>query len=384
MEPKMDFKPFVFLVSADRDFVQRVKEALTAYVDLNIFHSGADFKLALSKRQPHALLIDSNLPDLDGYALHQAIRDDFDTSDIYQLLLCAETEASRDDMVADDFVLKPMADGVFLKKVALLKTSLENRQRASEQMSYAQSVAMTAMSSMGELGVVMEFMSKSFTCRSIQAVGELALNAIKQYELESIIYFTWEGESYIAKTDGAEVLAADREHIAQLRPLGRLLELNGQMVVNFEHTTILIRQLPDDSTRCGRLRDNIAMLCEGVEARVTGLLMENDNLLKQQGIRYAVCEIRDSVANLHQRQLAYLAAGRDMIGQVTYDFEDTFLHLGLMPEVENLLISQLVTLRQRMAELWSQPGEVEAKLQSVVSALEVLAGDVSAEHLLKH
>lgn len=354
------------------------------HVDLNIFHSGADFKLALSKKQPQALLIDCSLPDLDAYALHQAIRDDFDTGDIYQLLLCTEAEASRDDMVADDFVVKPLADGVFLKKIALLKKTLENRQRASEQMSYAQSVAMTAMSSMGELGVVMEFMSKSFICRTIQAVGDLALKAIKQYELESIIYFTWEGDSLIAKTDNAEVLPADREHIAQLRPLGRLLEINGQLVVNFEHTTILIRQLPDDSTRCGRLRDNIAMLCEGVEARVTGLLMENDNLLKQQGIRYAVCEIRDSVANLHQRQLAYLAAGRDMIGQVTYDFEDTFLHLGLMPEVENLLISQLVTLRQRMAELWSQPGEVEAKLQSVVHALEVLAGDVSAESLLKH
>lgn len=380
----MDFKPFVFLTSADRDFVQRVKEALSAHVDLNIFHSAADFKQALSKRQPQALLIDTALPDLDGYALHREIRDDFDTGDIYQLLLCSEAEASRDDMVADDFVLKPMADGVFLRKIALLKKTLENRQRANEQMSYAQSVAMTAMSSMGELGVVMEFMSKSFICRSIQAVADLALKAIKQYELESIIYITWEGDSLIAKTDNAEVLPADHEHIAQLRPLGRLLEINGQLVVNFEHTTILIRQLPDDSTRCGRLRDNIAMLCEGIEARVTGLLMENDNLLKQQGIRYAVCEIRDSVANLHQRQLAYLAAGRDMIGQVTYDFEDTFLHLGLMPEVENLLISQLVTLRQRMAELWSQPGEVEAKLQSVVHALEVLAGDVSTESLLKH
>ncbi len=374
----MDYKPFVFLACADRDFVLRVKDALTTHVNLNIFYSGQECKQALAKQQPHAMILDSSLPDLDGYALHQAIRDDFDTSDIYQLLLCTEAQAGRDDMVADDFVLKPLADAVFLKKIALLKTILDNRQRASEQMSYAQSVAMTAMSSMGELGIVMEFMSKSFACRSIQTVGNLALSAIKQYDLDSIIYFSWEGESYIAKTDGADVSPEDREQVLQLRPLGRLLELNGQLVVNFEHTTVLIKQLPDDSAVCGRLRDNIAMLCEGVDARVTGLLMENDNLLKQQGIRYAVNEIRDSVANLHQRQLAYLAAGRDMIGQVTYDFEETFLHLGLMPEVENLLISQLVTLRQRMAELWSQPGEVEAKLQSVVTALEVLAGDVSA------
>ncbi len=380
----MDFKPFVYIASADRDFVMRVKDALIAHVDLNVFHTGADCKAALSARQPNALILDSALPDLDGYALHQAIRDDFDTSDIYQLLLCSDAEAGRDDIVADDFLLKPLSDAVFLKKVGLLNKMLENRQRANEQMSYAQSVAMTAMSSMGELGVVMEFMSKSFACRSIQAVGDLALGAIKQYELDSIIYFSWEGESYIAKTGGADVSQEDREHIAQLRPLGRLLEINGQLIVNFEHTTILIKKLPDDSARCGRLRDDIAMLCEGVDARVTGLLLEHDNLLKQQGIRYAVNEIRDSVANLHERQLAYLATGRDLIGQVTNDFEDTFIHLGLMPEVENQLISQLVTLRQRLAELWSQPGQVEAKLQSVVTALEVLSGDVLAERKTSH
>jgi CheY-like chemotaxis protein len=380
----MDYKPFIFLASADRDFISRIKDALTGSFDLNIFHTGADCQAALSHRQPHALLLDTTLPDLDGYALHQAIRDDFDTSDVYQLLLCSADQAARDDMVADDFLIKPFADAAFLKKTRLLNKTLENRQRGSEQMSYAQSVAMTAMSSMGELGIVMEFMSRSFSCRTIQAVGDLALKAIKQYDLDSIIYFSWEGESYIARTDGVEILLEDREHIAQLRPLGRLLELNGQLVVNYEHTTILIRKMPDDSALCGRLRDHIAMLCEGVESRVTGLLMEHDNLLKQQGIRYAVSEIRNSVANLHARQLAYLAAGRDMIGQVTHDFEDTFMHLALMPEIENQLISQLVTLRQRMAELWSQPGEVEAKLQSVVSALEVLAGDVAEIRSARH
>lgn len=372
----MDNKPFVFLAAADPAFISRVKEALHGSANLNVFDNGEACRSALANHAPQALILDTRLAG--GFALHQAIRDDFDTSDVYQLLLCSADEAAGSDLVADDFLPHPFSDAVFLNKAHLLLNTLEQRQRASEQMSYAQKVAMTAMSSMGELGVVMEFMSKSFTCRSIQAVGDLALQALDQYDLDCIIYFSWEGEHYIARSKHQDIPPDDREHVAQLRPLGRLLELNGQLVVNFEHTTILVRQMPDDVERCGRLRDNIAMLCEGVEARVTGLLMEHDNLLKQQGIRYAVCEIRDSVANLHTRQLAYLKTGRDLIGQVTDEFEDAFMHLALMPEVENQLISQLVTLRQRMTELWSQPGEVEARLQSVVNALEVLAGDVAS------
>lgn len=375
----MDRTPFLFLASADEAWITEHREALLQDFDLNVFRLGADLKAALADRQPDILLLDTSLADVDAYEMHRAIRDDFSTCDVYQLLLCSEEEAGRADFVGDDFIVKPFSDRVFFQKLALLKKMLAREQKAREQMSYAQNVAMTAMSSMGDLGIVMEFLSKSFARRTIQSVGELALNAIKQYDLDSIIHFTWEGESYAARTDGGDITPEDREHIAQMRTLGRLLEINKQLIVNFEHTTVLIKQMPDDSERCGRIRDNIATLCEGVESRVLGLLLEHDNLLKQQGIRYAVCEIRDSVANLYERQLADLTAGRELIAKVTDDFEDTLLHMGVMPEIENRMVGQLVTLRQRITEIWSKPGEVDAKLRSVINSLQTLAGDVGAE-----
>jgi DNA-binding response OmpR family regulator len=377
----MNRTPFLFLATADEAWITQHKEALLKEFDLNIFRRGADCQAALNERQPDILLLDTALPDVDAFALHQSIRDDFSTSDVYQLLLCTEAESGREDFVANDFIVKPFSDRGFFQKLSLLKKTLSRERVAREQMAYAQNVAMTAMTSMGELGVVMEFLSKSFTCQTIQSVGELAIHALKQYELDGVVHFAWEGESYTARTDGAEIAPAEREHIAQMRTLGRLLEIKEQLIVNFEHTTMLIKQMPDDSARCGRIRDNIATLCEGVESRVLGLLLEHDNLLKQQGIRYAVCEIRDSVTNLYERQVADLTTGRALIGKVTDDFEDAFVHMGIMPEIENQLISQLVTLRQRISDLWTQPGEVDAKLRTVIGALETLAGEVGAcEH----
>jgi DNA-binding response OmpR family regulator len=72
----MDYKPFIYLASADREFIARIKDALTGSFDLNIFYNAADCQAALSKNQPHALLLDTSLPDGDGYALHQSIRDE--------------------------------------------------------------------------------------------------------------------------------------------------------------------------------------------------------------------------------------------------------------------------------------------------------------------
>jgi hypothetical protein len=48
----------------------------------------------------------------------------------------------------------------------------------------------------------------------------------------------------------------------------------------------------------------------------------------------------------------------------------------MMPEVENQLIGQLVGLRHKVAEIVGRPGEVHEKLQTVINALETLAGEV--------
>ena len=375
------YKPFLFLATADEAWIASHKESLLQEFELNVFTSGSDCLSALNERQPDVLLLDTQLPGCDAWSLHREIRDDFNTSDVYQFLLCNENEAAHPDLAADDFMLRPAGGGPLLSKLRLLKKSLQQKQEAKSQMAYAQNVAMTAMCSMGELGVVMEFMSKSFACRSIQAVGEQALLALQQYELDGIIHFVWEGESYTTRSNQAEVLDSDREQIAQLRTLGRLLEIKEQLVVNFDHTTILVKNMPEDPERCGRIRDNIATLCEGIESRVAGLLLEHDNLLKQQGIRYAVCEIRDSVANLYERQQAHQQQGREMMIGLIDDFEAAFVHMAIRADIENMMISEMVELRHKLDQLWDKPNEVESKLRVVVASLETLAGDVGASRV---
>jgi response regulator of citrate/malate metabolism len=370
-------KLFVVLVSADDAFVARHKERLSREVDLNIHRTPDECRTGLAQRRPDLIVIDTALPGDAGFVLHRALRDDFDTSDIYQLLLCDAADVGREGFDADDQLLRPVDDAVFRRKLDQLRKLFAHNASAREQMAYAQGVALTAMSSMGELGVVMQFLSKSFACHTVQTVAGLALDALHQYELAGTVYIVWEGDGLALTTDGTEPDADTRALIAQRRTLGRLLEIGRNLIVNFDHVSVLVTNLPDDNAeRCGRIRDNVATLTEGIESRIQGLLLENDNVLKQQGIRYAVWEIRDSVRNLDARQMADLASSRELVSRVIDDFEDAFLHMGMLPEVENQLIGQLVDLRHKIAEIVRRPGGVHEKLQTVIAALETLAGEV--------
>lgn len=230
---------------------------------------------------------------------------------------------------------------------------------------------------MGELGVVMQFLSKSFTCHNIQSVANLATEALRQYELEGAVYLIWEGDHHVMTTSGSALPTDQETLIIQRRTLGRLLEIERTLVVNFEHVTVLVTNLPEnDAERLGRIRDNIATLAEGIESRIQGLLLEYDNLLKQQGIRYAVSEIRNSVVDLQARQMADLMHTRALVNHVINDFEATFIHMALHTEHENQMIGDLVDLRHKIEDIVSTPGDVHNKLQVVVAALQTLAGEM--------
>jgi len=375
----MTLRLHAHLVSSDKAFAERVRAMLLGRIECSIFAAAQDCLAELARHRPDLVMIDFSLPNDGGLDLHRSLRDDFDFSDLYQLALCGQADFAREGFAPDDFLILPAPDAVFLRKMDLIEKVFADKAAVREQMAYAQNVAFTSMSAMGELGVVMQFLSRSFTCHNVQSVASLAVESLRQYELEGAIYLVWEGDRFLLST-GGESLPGDCETlIAQRRPLGRLLEIERNLSVNFEHVSILVTNLPqDDAQRLGRIRDNIATLAEGVESRVQGLLLEHDNLLKQQGIRYAVSEIRDSVINLDARQTADLLKSRELVNQVIDDFEQAFLHMGMHSEQENLLIGDLVALRHKLAGIVGQPGEAHEKLKVVIAALETLAGEVNA------
>lgn len=366
------------LVSIDGECLERFRNLPADIAECLCFSTADDCQTALTQGRPDLIVIDLALPDDEGFRLHRALRDDFEFSDLHQLLLCPPEMAGREGLEPDDFLSQPLTDNSLRLKLKLLQKGFDERESNRAQMSYAQHVAFTSMSAMGELGVVMQFLSKSFACHNVQSVASLAIEALRQYELAGAVYLIWDGDHHTLTTDGEPLTTELETLIVEHRSLGRIFEIGSNLVVNFDHVTVLVTNLPEgDAERLGRVRDNIATLTEGVESRVQGLLLEHDNLLKQQGIRYALNEIRDSVVDLDARQMTDLMQTRESINQVIDDFEQTFLYMALHSEHEERLIGNLLELRQRIGEIVGKPSEGHEKLQVVIGALQTLGGEIA-------
>lgn len=373
----MGNKLFLFLLTSDETWLTENKDRLQDEFDLNLFRSAAECQNALQDRQPDILMIDTRVAE--ATELSRAVREDFMTSDVFQFLWLEPSTLEQEGVLADDFLTLPIQGPVFKAKLAQLQKQFSDKAVVREQLGYAQKVALTAMSSMGELGIIMQFLSRSFVCGNVQGIAELAIESLKQYELTGTLHFHWDGDHHSIGTDGHPPIQEDMDVIDQMRTIGRLFEFKNKMIVNYDHTSLLIHNMPEDADKAGRVRDNIATLAEGMESRVQALLLENDNLLKQQGIRYAVGQIRDTAKDLHRGQITDLEKARSAVNELINEFEDAFMHMGMLPEVENQLIGQLVGLRQRISDIVGQRGEVDSKLRAVIDSLETLAGEVGVQ-----
>lgn len=139
------------------------------------------------------------------------------------------------------------------------------------QSARAQRVASSAMSGMGGLGIVIEFFRKTATVTDYQALADLVVDTLDAWNLRGGVQIRGNAGEANHSTD-AVISPLQSNVMATMRNMGRIFELRSRAVVNYEHASILVYNMPVDDLQMGVLmRDNLAWLGEGANACVANL-----------------------------------------------------------------------------------------------------------------
>ncbi|MCK6389510.1 MAG: hypothetical protein L6Q40_00585 [Azonexus sp.] len=373
----MSDQPLLYIADSDSAFRQEASNELAGDFEVRCFADGISCVSLLSEKPPAILMLASNLEDAPALDLCRDIREDGQLRDTHLILLLPAnaSQADIDEAHAagcDEVLAQPVDLPNLRRQLRTTYRLASERSSFRQQASYAQQVAMTAMTSMGELGVVLQFLSKCFACGTFQAVAQETLSALSQYGLSGAIQIRAGHDTLTESTPGGSP-ADDAEVIGKLHGIGRIFEFKTRMVINYDHATILMNDVPDDNEVRGRIRDNVAMLAEGAHARVFSLLIEQDNRRKQGGIRFALNEILHMTAELRDQQKSSQEQGQQAVNGVIEDFETSFIRMGLTASQESDLIALLVSLRQEVSSIGLTADEIDRKLQRVVRSLQSIA-----------
>ncbi|WP_153131501.1 response regulator [Dechloromonas hortensis] len=369
MEPGLN----VFVVDDDPILTEVISAALAGEFSAETFFSAETCLARLAERKPDIFILDVSLPGIDGCDLCRRLKDDWDTQDIPVLFISAsddiETRLLCYDAGAYDFIQKPFDPAELQRKLRVAALQLSSRRSLSEQASYAQKTAMSAMVSMGELGVVLQFLSKSFACNTADELAAAMLDAMQQYDLQAAVQLRIGGGTLSLSKNGRD-LPLEVSVLNHVSHSDRIFQFKSRCVFNYGHVTLMVNNMPvDDADRCGRIRDNGALLAEGADARLKAIEVDLLARLRRAGIEAALPRVYstlDGVQGNYRRNCFELT-------QVMIEFQEVltkaFIHLGLTESQEEQLSGMANDFMQRVV------GTQDAAL-GIVGQLESLAEDL--------
>ena len=167
---------------------------------------------------------------------------------------------------------------------------------------YATSTAMTAMTSMSEMGALLESLKKFNACTDYNALAEAALAGLALYGLQGAIQIHSPQETLTRNNQGA-ASPLEVSILKQMAKMERITQFQSKLCITYPSVSLLVHDMPlEDADRCGRLRDHLAMLVEGVEVRIQGIKAVSESRQRGEAIECAVGRITETLKTIDSAQ----------------------------------------------------------------------------------
>src|SRR5574343_10936 len=298
---------------------------------IEAFASGGDFLASEAKFD--AVLLDIEMPDLSGYDTCRHFRDQARGAETPVIFVSAhDTPPERVaayEAGGDDFVTKPIASHELNHK---LRSAIEHCERVralTSETSAAQQVAFTAMLSMGDLGVVIEFLRKSAPATSYSAIAARLIAAMKAWGLRGAVQVRGRHEQVSLTADGP-MSAMQSAVLEKLRDIGRIFEMGSRAVINCEHVSLLVENLPiEDPDKAGRLRDHLAVLAESADMRTAGLDATDERAQQKLAVEATLAELQNAMQHINARSSGGLRRSQTNLLESIEQLGRTLSTLGL-------------------------------------------------------
>jgi len=324
---------------------------------------------------PDLILLDVNMPEMDGYELCRKLRDNSVTATTPIIFVSAaitdEDRIAAFEVGGDDYVTKPVDEEVLISRIHLhLRRRLKNKAlelQAKESMS----MAMEAMTFSGELGMLLQLMKESAEILDFETLMQKVDDVNQRFGLSCNYMICDEGDSREqcqffncnADSVGAQVLY-------KCRDTKKIFDFGQRTVFSEERVSILVKNMPlGDEKTYGRLKDHLAILCAIADQhvrtlQVTGKLEQQRH--KMLGELIIVCE--KNLQKIHDKAVHHGDQVQAIMQSLLQNLEERLMTLGLEEDQEQTLIS----LASEAGNQLESEGNFSTELEQVM--MEVMVG----------
>ena len=349
------------------------RSLLAPHFDVFTASSGAEALEFCRQQLPDLILLDIEMPEMTGIATCQHLREWTDVPIIFATgHECLEAHMRAYDAGGNDLVVKPVQSAILLRKAALAIRQYRAGAQLAEEKSSLQTMAMNFLSTAGQNGALLNFMRASMVCRSHRKLAETLQNTIAEMGIRSSVLLRHpNGTTFVPSTPGARVI--EQAILEQSATMGRLFQFKQRLVVNYDHVSILVANMPDETAEpenAGRIRDNIAILAETAEALCDNVNMRIESIRRAEQLQVALGGAEVAVELLRAKYHHMLGDTRLLLQDLAEKVQRRYNWLGATQNEEAEIVAELDASIQAILGLLAEGGNFERQFEDVLAGMK--------------
>ena len=326
---------------------------------------------------PQLVLLDVGLPDVEGYDICREIKRDARLAHVPVIFLSGRVEL-QDRLTgyeagAEDYIAKPYINAELLSKVQVALRNGEARKAnlsLERQVGDAIRTAFTAMTSASEIGSVLQFLKNSFALPDNEALLQAVLTTLCDFGFDASVQLrSCRGELSLSKDGPCGQLEISL--MQTLASKGHIVDAGRVSVFSYGSVSVAVKDMPrEDVELCGRIRDNVAFLCEGAAARLAALDADYRRQQQQQVLSDLVRHTRQTLAVIDKRFKQQQSDSAAIMLRLRERVEGAFVSLGLTEGQEAMMARLIADAADESLALYDQGVEVDQGVQQLLRALD--------------
>lgn len=322
---------------------------------------------------PEVLFVDIEMPGMNGYALCRQLKADRRYAHIPVVFISSHD--TLDDRITayeaggDDFVAKPFDAQEAAQKAAICIRHHRKEVHSEVMRKSAESVAMNAITSLGESAIQLKYARRALGCYSLQSLARETVATTAEFGLKGHVQFRTPGQT-ITLTENGPASPLEESVFDKMLGMGRIFSFKNRMVVNHEKVSILVVNMPlDDAEYCGRIRDHLAIVAEAADLAIDNVCARLEAVRRAQEMQHIAAITRSAVEELRTTYRDIQISARLELETMTDSIEGMYLSLGLTNRQEATVSDVVRHATGRVLDLLELGSTLDASFTRIVGQL---------------
>lgn len=332
------------LVVDDDKFVQKlVTRYLKNQYDVIVANDGNE-GIALAKKQlPSAIVLDIEMPGINGYAVCEILKNTPSTSHIPIIFLSSHCNLQGRLLAyesgGDDFITKPFDAVELVAKMKILVSYAKEKVQIIEQMEEAQNAAFIAMVGSSELGQAIHFVEQSFIINDYETLAKKLFTVTAGMGLNCCLLFSTSKQEYSYSSSGV-LSPIELELMSKFKNEKRFIDFGCRTLINFTCVSLLVKNMPlVDMNKYGRYKDFLPILVGAASAKIKTLDTKQVLIKQTKSLNTSIQSLQSNLSNLAAELKKNHTSGMNSMKIMLEQLEKTIPHMGLEDDQEDFIVS---------------------------------------------